>query len=58
MAMHPLSDRRSTILAMSTPTRQALFLDREEAGLSNDTCPICEDEDSFGEPCENCAEYR
>lgn len=45
---------RASRLAALTPEGQRLFLDREEAGLSNDLCPLCEDEDSFGEPCDSC----
>lgn len=45
---------RASRLASLTPEGQRLFLYREKLGLSNDLCPLCEDEESCGEPCEAC----
>jgi hypothetical protein len=33
---------------------QVLREARKVLGLSNDACPLCEDPDSFGDPCEVC----
>jgi hypothetical protein len=37
---------------------QALYAERELAGIGNYQCPYCEDEDSFGPPCEKCIELH
>ena len=37
-----------------TELGQALWLQRELDGTGNTQCPICEDEESFGSPCDEC----
>ena len=47
----PGVDRDITFL---TEEGQRLYRRREALGLSNELCPLCEDEESFGEPCQAC----